>query len=88
VAIGSIKQSAMPACPHRAGKCPKSKSCRDGCADELCSAAEKFNSALVKLDHPPEQRNFFADGTERWMGRNEAVGEPVAWGLGAGQSSG
>lgn len=34
-----------------------------------------------------EQRNF-ADGKERRVGRNAAVAEPVAWGLGASQSSG
>ena len=35
----------------------------------------------------PERRNF-AGGMERRQGRNAAVAEPVAWGLGAGQSCG
>ena len=31
----------------------KSKPCRDGCGDAVCSAAENFNGALVAPENSP-----------------------------------
>ena len=69
----------MPACAHRAGESPKSKPCRDGCADDLCSAAEKFNGASVTLNHPASNETLLTERsggggeTKRWASRSRGV---------------